>query len=100
MGIIPEISALWLHPKSKILKNDPKISYSKIFKMAKIRPEIEISGRFLVCGRKIYIFFGQKNFGRFAGNFGPPATSKENLQKIRPAELKSFFKEFKGLQEF
>jgi len=82
LGKIPEISALWLHPKSKILKNDPKISYSKILHMAKIRPEIEISGRFLVCGRKIYIFFGQKNFARFAGNFGPPASLEvKNFEK-------------------
>ena len=50
--------------------------------MAKIRPEIEISGRFLVCGRKIYIVLGQKNFGRFAGNFGPPASLEvKNFEK-------------------
>ena len=60
-GKIPEISALWLHPKSKNLKIDPKIPYSKIFEMAKIRPEIEISGRFLGSGRNGCIFC-TKNF--------------------------------------
>ena len=82
LGKIPEISALWLHPKSKILKNDPKISYSKIFEMAKIRLEIQISGRFLVCGREIYVFFGQKNFGRFAVILGSVAIFKaQNFEK-------------------
>ena len=44
--------------------------------MAKIRPGIEISGRYLVSARKIHIFSGRKNFGQNVRNFGPPAKSK------------------------
>jgi len=60
-------------------KNRPNL---KIFQIAKIRPEIEISGRFLVSGQKIHYFSGQKNFGRNARNFGSPAIFKvKNIEK-------------------
>ena len=59
--------------------------------MAKFRPEIEISGRFLVSGQKIHILLAEKNFGQNARIFGLPATSKVKIFEKTPQNAKFEF---------
>ena len=60
--------------------------------MAKFRPEIQISGRFLVSGQKIHILLAEKNFGQNARIFGLPATSKVKIfeKKNQNAKIVNF----------
>jgi len=60
--------------------------------MAIIWPEIEISGRFLVSGKKIHIFLAEKIFGQNARNFCPPAPSKVKIfeKKSQNAKYENF----------
>jgi len=67
------------------------MSKVKIGKIAKFRPEIEISGRFLVSGQKIHIFPAEKKFGQNAQNFGFPATSKVKIFEKTPQNAKFEF---------
>ena len=68
------------------------MSKVKIGKIAKFRPEIEISGRLLVSGQKIHIFLAEKIFGQNARNFCPPATSKVKIfeKKSQNAKYENF----------
>ena len=51
--------------------------------MTKIRPEMEISGRFLVSGQKMHIFWAGNNFGQNGRNFCLPAEFKvKNLSNL------------------
>ena len=67
----------------------PQNAKFKFFQMAKFRPEIEISGRFLVSGQKIHILLAEKIFGQNGRNFCPPATSKVKIFEKTPQNVKS-----------
>ena len=70
----------------------PQNAKFKFFQMAKFRPEIEISGRFLVSGQKTHILLAEKNFGQNAQIFGLPATSKVKIfeKKSQNAKFEYF----------
>jgi len=69
-------------------KKNPKMPNLNFFQIAKFRPEIEISGRFLVSGQKIHIFLAEKLFGQNGRNFCPPATSKVKIFEKTPQNVK------------
>ena len=90
----PEISALRLLPKSKLLKKIPKMPNLNFFQMTKFRPEIEISRRFFDFRPENTYCFGRKKFRTKRPNFRPSGYfQSQNFWKKAPkCQNYKFFK--------